>query len=183
MFTYLTWLLQALISIHGGATLAAKLKGAWKLAFLVSPFGVAFHDLDKWRLDNVDYVNFVFGAIIIDHTFGTIKHTFYDRDFDFKENIKGLLIKISMVLAGGYLFEGINTIINGDSMLAGYLEIVTQLMVFLYPAGSAFGNMSIITGGQFPPASWITRINDFKRNLNPSDLTNNDHNSPNPPMQ
>jgi hypothetical protein len=38
-------------------------------------------------------------------------------------------------------------------------------MVFLYPAGSAFVNASILTNGKFPPLGWIQKVEKFNSNL------------------
>lgn len=176
--TYFKWMLNALVLLHGG-TFLCKIKASFWLAFLVSPVGVFIHDLHKWRLDNSDYIFVVLGAIIIDHALGTIKHAFYDRDFELKKNIVGLLTKVSLVLIGGFLFEGMNTIVTKDSMIKDYLEIVTRLMVFIYPAGSAFTNMSVISKGKFPPASWLLKLNQFNKNLDPSEFGKKDPETPN----
>jgi hypothetical protein len=78
-----------------------------------------------------------------------------------------------MVVAGAFLFEGINHIVAKDSIIKDYIEIVMRLIIFLYPAGSAFGNMSVVTKGGFPPKAWMDRLEKFKSNLNPSDLKDN----------
>ena len=153
-------------------TIGMKFEASIKLAIIFSPIAFVIEALTNWSILNSGYILFVFGAIIADHAFGTYKHLFIDKDFTFKQNIKGFFVKLTIVVCGAFLFEGINHIIVKDSLLKDYLEIVMRLIVFLYPAGSAFGNMSVVTNGKFPPEAWINRLKNFQKNLNPNDLKN-----------
>jgi len=148
-----------------------------KLALMTSPVVFIIEGLTKWTWDNSLYIIVVMGAIIADHLLGSIKHFFYDKDFSLKKNGTGLLIKVGMVVIGGFLFEGLKVIVDHDSILKDYLIIVTRLIVFLYPAGSAFGNMSVITNGKIPPKAFMDKVGNFQKNLNPKELTNKDENN------
>ena len=154
------------------STILLKFEASIKLSILFSPFAFFIEVLTDWSLINAGYVLFVFGAIVLDHAFGSYRHLYVDKDFTFKQNIKGFFLKLLVAIAGIFLFEGINHIIVKDSLLKDYLEIVMRLIVFLYPAGSAFGNMSIVTNGKFPPEAWINRLKNFQKNLDPNDLKN-----------
>lgn len=46
-----------------------------------------------------------------------------------------------------------------------YLLAITRIMVFLYPASSAFVNSSILTSGKFPPIGWIVKIENFNKSM------------------
>lgn len=170
---YIILLVKCLDQIHVG-TLELKIKASVQLGFLISPliFGVhvLLDKLLKWGLDNQDYIFVVLIAVVLDHILGTIKHLFFDRDFTWKKNIVGLFSKLGLVVACGFLFEGLNVIIKQDTILKAYLITVTRLIVFLYPAGSAFGNSSVLSGGKFPPKAWLDRLNNFQLNLKPKDL-------------
>ena len=63
------------------------------------------------------------------------------------------------------LTEGIQHILNSDSCISTYFIIVGKLMVFIYPAGSALMNCSIITHGQFPPIGLMKTIKNFNKHL------------------
>jgi hypothetical protein len=161
--------------IHIG-TLEVKLQSTAKLAIFLSIPAYLFEHIVNWGVDNSDYVGFCMLAIVIDHILGTIRHLFIDRDFTIKKNIKGMVIKLGLVLCVGFLFEGLNVIVKNDSFIKEYLMITTRLMVFLYPAGSAFGNSSILSGGKFPPKSWIDKLKTYQENLDTKEFKNKDKN-------
>jgi len=143
----------------------SKLKSSGILALTFSPFTYIIEKLTHWTLENQDFILLVFSAIAIDHIIGTAIHLFIKRDFSFKENIKGVLVKLGLVIAMVILFEGINSILKEASFIKSYLQIVLRLSVFLYPAGSAFVNTSIITKGKFPPIGWMNKLKKFNENL------------------
>jgi hypothetical protein len=43
--------------------------------------------------------------------------------------------------------------------------MLIQFIVFIWPAGSAMGNMSILTGGKFPPIGWMKKLERFQENI------------------
>lgn len=175
---YLIAILTQFNLIHVGK-LYIKFKASAKLSVLLSPIPAAFIIIwDKlsigiinWFDLNLFYILLVLGAVAVDHAFGSYKHAFIDKDFNFKQNVIGLLIKLTVVVCGGFLFEGLNEIIQHDTIVKTYLLIVCRLMVFLYPGGSAFGNMSVVTGGKFPPKAWLDRLSKFNENLDVKDIT------------
>ena len=148
----------------------SKLKSAGVLALSFSPIAFIIEKITNWSLANQEYIILVLGAIAIDHVLGTLIHLFIKKDFCFKRNITGVLTKLGLVVAMGFLFEGVNNIIQEDSFVKGYLLIVLRLTVFLYPAGSAFINSSVITKGKFPPVGWINKMNKFNENLDLSEI-------------
>lgn len=115
----------------------------------------------NWYLYNDTYVVIMLGTIAVDHALGTWKYLNW-RKFDFKKNVGGLFTKIFIVIMGAWLFEAMGGIIHKDSIFKDWLLIVTRLLVFIYPAYSAWKSMSVITKGAFPPKSWIERIERFK---------------------
>lgn len=165
----LTFLSKHLLIIHTG-TLLAKAKSAFFLGVSVSPIAYVIEQITNWSLLNQDYIMFVLGAIAVDHIIGMIMHAFYKRDFSWRKNLEGLIIKISLAVAMGFLFEGVNHLIKEDSFVKNYLVMVLRLSVFLYPASSAFMNSSVITKGKFPPIGWINKIKAFNTNLELKEL-------------
>jgi predicted MFS family arabinose efflux permease len=167
------FLVAQLLAIQS-SSIMIKTKGAVLLGASLSPFTFMVNKLLHWTTTNSEYVTFVLLAIAIDHILGTMIHAFIKRDFSWKENIKGVMIKIAMVLAVGLLFEGINHIVREDSDVKTYLIIMLRLIVFMYPAGSAFANCSIVTNGKFPPISLLKKFTAFQENLNVKELISDD---------
>lgn len=160
----LTTIIKKLILIHTGSYFI-KIKAVFELSLITGVFATLFDYISNWTIDNQLYIFFVFSAIVIDHLLGSIKHAFLLRDFTFKKNIAGLAIKIALAVSIGFLFEGVNHLFSSDNFLKTYIEIVLRLMVFLYPAGSAFMNSAAITNGKFPPIGWINKLNAFNKDL------------------
>lgn len=151
-------------------TIAVKIKATITLGILISPFALIMERFSKWTFDNSNYITVVLIAIAIDHGLGTAKHLWWDNDFKLGKNTIGLMKKIGLVVACGFLFEGMNIIIHKESIIVDYLTIVTRLIVFLYPAGSAFGNSTVMSNGKFPPQSWLDKLKQFQTNLDPKEF-------------
>lgn len=117
--------------------------------------------MTAWYIENDVYIIFTLGAILVDWTLGSIYHAFFKRDFSLKKNLLGLIFKVFIVIAVGYLFEGLNELIDKESILKDYTIITLRLMVFLYPAGSAFGNSHEMTNGKFPPMGFMGKLKKF----------------------
>lgn len=189
LLTYAITLFQYLSNFHSG-DMIMKIKASTKISVLTSLFFVAIDyaamwlntmtQLSVWIIDNAVYIKLVLFAIGIDHFLGTIKHLFWTKDFHFKKNILGLLIKTGLVVCCGVLFEGLNTLIHEDNLIKSYLTTTTRIIVFLYPAGSAFSSSSVISGGKFPPIGWINKLRKFQQNLDTKEFQkpNNDNVEP-----
>ena len=151
--------------------LATKLSSAVKISIVVSPFLFVWEKLVKWGIPNQDYILIVLMAILLDWFFGIIKHL-QKRTFSFKENALGLVLKISLTVGAGMLFEGLNSIVKDSAdIVVLSLSIVTRVIVFLYPAVSAWQNIYVVSGERFPPKAWMERINKFNENLNIKEFT------------
>jgi len=151
-------------------TFIAKMKAV--ITFGAS-FSVAFVVFDKlcegffkWSLVNISVITIIALAIIIDHLLGCWVHAFYKRDFCWKKNILGLITKCGVTVAGFLIFEMLNHLLKDADFLISYFKITTNVIVFLYPATSAFVNLSIITNGAFPPVGWIKKIKKFQSSTN-----------------
>ena len=162
-------ILQILAAIHSGA-FTLKLQCLTFFALSISPVVWCFEKLANWHLANGDYVHFVLGAIIVDHLVGSAYHAFWLRDFTWKMNARGLMIKLFMVVTVGYLFEGLNMLMVEESILVDYTIMVLRLIVFLYPAGSAFGNAYEMTGRVFPPVGFMNKLKQFNENASINSL-------------
>lgn len=69
------------------------------------------------------------------------------------------------------LFEGLSFITQDTGIVIATLTVVTRLIVFLYPAVSAWQNIYIVSGEKFPPKAWMDRLNSFGQNLDLKTLT------------
>lgn len=118
-----------------------------------------------WTITNQDYLAGVLICIAIDHFVGSIYHAFKLKDFTFKRNAIGLINKLTLCATAALLFEVIGHTAKDISFIYEYLKTTTRLIVILYPAGSAFMNMSALTNGVFPPVGWIRRIAAFNHDL------------------
>lgn len=155
-----TFIRDQLWGIHTG-DFAERLVATSKLAIAVSPISFLLGQLTSWFSLNSGYVVFVFIAIIIDHIIGTWLHAFVKRDFSMKKNITGFFTKTFLAIAVGILAEGVTYILGSGMFVGDYFNTLSRLMVFIYPAGSALMNVSVITKGVFPPTSWMEKISNF----------------------
>ena len=169
------YLLLQFVNIADG-DLPTKFLSALKLSLIAYPFILIWDKLVKWGVPNQDYILIVLGAILVDWFFGIWKHL-KKRTFSFKQNAFGLIIKIALTTGVGMLFEGLNSIVKDSAdIVVLSLSIVTRVIVFLYPAVSAWQNIYIVSGERFPPKAWMDRINKFNENLNVKELTDENAN-------
>lgn len=133
--------------------------------------------ITQWTVSNHDYCASVLVCISIDHLIGSYYHAFKAHDFNFKSNIIGILQKVGLCVIGIILFEIIHNTLQGITFIYEYLKVTTHLVVILYPASSAFKNMSEITNGIFPPIGWIKKLKAFNDDLSFKNLNDNDPHS------
>ena len=172
------YLLLQFVNIADG-DLVTKFTSAFKISLIAYPFIFLWDKLVKWGIPNQDYILIVLGAILVDWFFGIWKHL-KKRTFSFKQNAFGLIIKIALTTGAAFLFEGLNSIVKDSAdIIVVSLTTVTRVIVFLYPAVSAWQNIYIVSDERFPPKVWMDRINKFNENLNVKELTDekNDKNN------
>lgn len=148
------------------ASFLSKIKLIIIFSLPLSIITTFFHSIELWSVSNHDFITAVLLCIAIDHIIGTILHAGKLKDFSIKNNILGVCKKTSLCVLSGILFEIIYHTLKEIPLIYEYIKSVTRLTVILYPAGSAFINMSILTNGKFPPFGWIKRIQAFNANLN-----------------
>lgn len=147
-----------------------------KISLILTPFIFVWDKVSNWGINNQDYILIVLGAILVDWVFGTLKHIFFLRDFSLKQNAIGLTTKIALATAGGFLFEGLNYIVSESEYIVTATQIVTRVIILMYPGVSAFENIYIVSGEKFPPKAWMEkRLTKWKETLNPKDLIDNDN--------
>ena len=169
------YLLLQFVNIADG-DLPTKFLSALKLSLIASPFILIWDKLVKWGVPNQDYILIVLGAILVDWFFGIWKHL-KKRTFSFKQNAFGLIIKVALTTGAAFLFEGLGSIVKDSAdIIVVSLTTVTRVIVFLYPAVSAWQNIYIVSDERFPPKAWMDRINKFNENLNVKELTDEKNN-------
>lgn len=140
-----------------------RIKTTIIMSFALSPVTWFLDRLTQWTIDNEEYVAIIVFAIAIDHLLGTLYHAFWAKDFSLKKNVSGLMVKLVIVVTMGYLFEGLNELMHDHEGLKEYTIMVCRLMVFLYPAGSAFRNSYEMTGRRFPPIGFMEKLEEFSK--------------------
>jgi hypothetical protein len=124
-----------------------------------------FYEIMKWYTINVAYVNIALGVIALDHLLGSYVHRFVKDDFDWKKNITGFGVKVSMVVAFGFIMEGLSHVTIEDDFIYRYIKMSGRILVILYPGISAMKNIKIITKGVFPPDAIIGKLENFNKDL------------------
>ena len=153
-YSLLSWISKMYLSAQIAFTISIP---TWCLAKFVD-----------WTISNQDYVASVLACIAIDHIVGSFYHALKLRDFTMRKNAVGLIRKLSLCALSIILFELIHYAVKDVTFIYDYLKITTRLIIILYPATSAFVNMSAITKGRFPPIGWVNKLNEFN---NTSDIT------------
>lgn len=183
MKTMWKFILDNLITIHSGAWYS-KILSLGKLS-VIPAFGISITEaLSGWYLENWVFMSFVTFAIVIDHAFGSYVHWLIKNDFSWRKNLHGFLNKGFSVVAVYVLLEMMHQIVDDVDFVAIYFKVVLQLIVFLYPAGSAFANIAIMTKGRFPPSGWMDRLRKFNEDvkLNHFKTENDEKNNDYPDM-
>lgn len=158
-----------------------SLISTFKFSIVISPLAFFYDRIFAWGFDNQDYIFIVMGAILIDYIFGTVKHIFYTKKsdgrptFNFRGNATGLLLKLTLAVAGGFLFEGLSHLTREATFVETSLKIITRVIVFMYPAVSAWENIYIVSGEKFPPKKWMEKLGLYRESSNIKDLFDNDN--------
>jgi hypothetical protein len=177
--TIIFFILRNILAIHSG-TAVVKFKSLLILSMPIATT-VFFNPISEWIDKNIAYIGFVLVAIAIDHILGSAVHAFIKNDFTFRKNIVGLSVKLALALSVGILFEGFQFLYPDKTpmiqVVMDYLLAITRIMVFLYPASSAFVNSSILTDGKFPPLGWIKKIDKFNKSMDIKELNNENEDS------
>lgn len=156
---------NVMTSIICSDTFILKLRNLLLISVPLSMSSWILSKVYTWTISNSDFIAGVLTCIAIDHILGTIYHATKLKDFSIKKNVYGLVGKLFLCGCSAVLFEIIHSTIQESSLIYEYLKSVTRLVVILYPASSAFYNMSAITNGKFPPLAWLKKLKAFNQNL------------------
>ena len=64
---------------------------------------------------------------------------------------------------GFIILSVINKVLEPIEFFKSYFSVLVQLMVILYPSATALTNMSVVTGGKFPPSGLLKKIKNFEK--------------------
>jgi len=167
------FIIKNLIIMHKG-TITLKVKSALILSIFSSPMALVGDSLIEWLHFNIAFMSFVFGAVIIDHVVGSYVHAYIKKDFKMKLNVQGFFMKTTLIVFVFFLGRGIVYMLGEENVVAIYFRMIMRLMVFIYPAGSALVNISIITNGKFPPLGFMKKIAKFNNSLDVKEFVDKD---------
>lgn len=170
LLSFYKFLSTQILIIHKGV-LTAKIKASFTVGLSLSPFAILLEKFTHWYIENQTYIYWVCIAIAFDWLFGVWKHLKL-KTFSWKLNGIGLLVKVSMAVGAGTLYEALPYFLGEKNIVSDSLLIVMRLSVFMYPAGSCWMNMYVVTNETFPPIGWIDKIKSFNKNLNISEFKN-----------
>lgn len=145
------------------------IKDSIPISGILSVLGVVMARIGEifsvWWLESLDYFVIANFLVAFDHILGSVVHKWIKKDFCWKKNGIGLLIKSTMVLLAMFVFESISHLTKEQSFIYDYLKMTTRIIVCVYPAISILKNMSIVTGGRFPSKAMIDRFETVNEEL------------------
>lgn len=147
-----------------------QIKNAAIIGVILSLPSTILSNITNWYIENNTYISIVLGVIAIDHIFGSVVHIWYKKDASLKKNIAGLIIKLSVVVCVGFMFEGLAHLTKEEDFFYKYLKMTLRILILSYPLRSALANCKIITKGAFPPESITKRLDNFNKNLDTKEL-------------
>lgn len=131
-------------------------------ALAVSPFlatlSIWFTPLQDVILAQSSFFGILTVLIMIDLVMGIIKYVKLKK-FSFRQLIIGLIVKVAVTFLGMIVFLMFSTLDDGP--IIGWFLLVAKFTILLYPAGSVFSNMYVVSGGKFPPIKLMKYLEAF----------------------
>src|SRR5687767_13004551 len=131
---------------------------------LLATTALFFDPLRQLVSDELRFFSILTMALIIDLIIGAIKY-WKLSEFSFKHLLFGLIVKVAVSYGGMMLFLAFKSLDPG--IAAEWFGLIAKFTVLLYPTGSAFANMYIITNGKFPPIGLMKKLRTFGDNSDP----------------
>jgi len=150
--------------------LMVKLMLSTLLAISLSPIILFFEEILHIAFGSKYFLQMITFALFADLLSGIVKH-FKNKTFDFKKLFTGFMTKVFVSELSMMLFN-ILSIINGGDTFTNWILFTGMLLSFVYVGGSAFLNLYDISGGKFPPVSFMNRFEKFNETLDVKDLMN-----------
>lgn len=165
------YFLSQLKNIELGSVLG-QLRASFNIAFLLSPFGFLLHLFDVFVFTDRAFVAILGVCLFGDLAAGVFKHIKFGT-FRLKRMFLGFLEKCFISFLAMVLFNAMGSIkeFQANPTALDAFNLFAKLLNTVYVAGSAFSSIYVITGGKFPPESWMNRIRKFNKSGSVEDLT------------
>ena len=164
------------ISQHTDLSIQAKLLFSLVVSMMFSGIIAIVEYYTNLMIENKVYLVLIFSAFVGDIILGAIKHL-KTHTFSPRELLTKALIKLVIGFFAMVIFNAMAGIEGMEELgLKFYFTIVGKLLTMVYYSGSAFNSMYIITNEKFPPYSFIKRMKEFNKTLNPKDLVGKQQN-------
>lgn len=158
------FIINNIVLIYKG-TITQKIQSLITLS-IYPAFGIGLIErFTGWYVDNHIFITLAFLVLAIDHILGSWVHWTIKRDFNFSQNLFGLLKKTIILSLGYSTLSIIAYTMREVDFLREYFSSVIQLVTILYPGSSALSNMSLITDGRFPPTGLLEKIKNFNQKM------------------
>lgn len=119
-----------------------------------------FVDRVKGMLDEESkFYSLIIISITIDLAIG-IGRYIKEHKFAFDAMLSGLVVKVMVAFGAMLLFSAFASL--EDGWASEWMMLVGKYAVLLYPAGSTFKNMYVLTDGRFPPVKWMKFMKAFE---------------------
>ena len=135
-----------------------KLYHAFLASIILTSLSAFIAPLRKLVSDELSFFSVLTMALLIDLVIGIIKYWKLSQ-FSFREMVTGLIIKVAVAYGGMLIFLSFQSLDPG--IAADWFGLLAKFTVLVYPAGSAFANMYVITAGRFPPIAFMKKLKDF----------------------
>lgn len=143
-----------------------KLSQSFEGASILATISLFIKPLKDMVYNELSFFSVLTLAIIIDLLVGSMKYWKLNQ-FSFRKLLTGLLIKVIVAYGGILLFLTFATLDPG--IAAQWFALVAKFTVLLYPSGSAFVNMYILTDGKFPPIGFMKKLDTFEEMMDKID--------------
>lgn len=168
------FLLQQFEGVHSGK-MVQKLKSSAAIGVTISPIALIFQSYTNWFFSEVLFMTIIGVALLADLLLGMIAHApRYLDDFDLFTMLWKFMVKFVVCYTAIFVFGLFVILFHSYGLNIGiYTKLAASFSILCYPALSALGNMSIVTGGAFPPKDWIMALESKRKKLMLGEFLNN----------
>lgn len=173
---FLIFILNQFQVVHSGKALE-KAKASAALGVTISPVAILLEQITNWALSVFLFFSILGIALFADLVIGIWVHIRYFKDFDPAIMLEKFLQKSFLTYMGLLLFGLFDILFNHYGyMMGNYVKLAISICIMLYPVLSVLGNMSVMTGGKFPPIEWIRFLENYQKNIKLNELYKKDEN-------
>lgn len=156
------FILDNIVLLYKGS-FSQKLLASAQLSLAPAAAVTLTERISGWYVESEFFLFCVCVVLAIDHILDSYVHLIILKDFTFKGNLKELITKLSIISMGFIILSVINKVLEPIEFFKSYFSVLVQLMVIFYPSATALTNMSVVTGGKFPPSGLLKKIKNFEK--------------------